>query len=184
MKPRSLCFVFAGSKGVELVRAYPEVLSKKEVSQIITKCIPYSAKGGEFEEIKVDNSYIACYVFTMDIYLKEKLCALAIVFDSPDYKTSTVRDFFVESLADLYDKKLLDFENIANILPDLYKKLLTYFYKFEVSSTVSIEINVPEKKTEELEKDDVETIVEDVWDDEMDDEEEDDEDIVEIQFED
>ncbi len=169
MKPRSLCFVFAGSKGVELVRAYPEVFSKKEANRLITKCIPYSAKGGEFEQINVDNSHIACYVFTMDVYLKEKLCALAIVFDSPDYKKDVIKDFFVETLADLYDQKLLDFENLANLLPDIYKKLLTYFYRFEVSSTVSIEINVPEKKKGPV-KDDVEIIVEDVWDGDRDDE--------------
>ena len=183
MKPRSLCFVFAGTKGIELVRAYPEVLSKKEINQLITKCIPYSAKGGEFELIQVNDNHIACYVFTMDVFLKEKLCALAIVFDSEDYKKEIVREFFVETLADLYDKKLLDFENIANILPDLYKKLLTYFYKFEVSSTVSIEINVPEKKKGPV-KDDVEIIVEDVWDGDMDDEVEEEEETVEVQFED
>ena len=183
MKPKSLCFVFAGSKGVELVRAYPEVLSKKDIKRLITKCIPYSAKGGEFEELQIDDSYIACYVFTMDVYLKEKLCALAIVFDSGDYKKDIVRDFFIETLADLHDKQLLDFENLANLLPDLYKKLLTYFYKFKVSSTVSIEINVPEKK-KKPQKDHVEFIVEDVWDGDMDDEVDKEEEIVEIQFED
>jgi hypothetical protein len=183
MKPRSLCFVFAGSKGVELVRAYPEILSKKEINRLITKCIPYSAKGGEFEELQVDDSHIACYVFTMDVYLKEKLCALAIVFDSDEYKKDIVREFFVETLADLHDKKQLDFENLANLLPDIYKKLLTHFYKFKVSSTVSIEINVPKKK-KKPQKDDVEVIVEDVWDGDMDDEVEEEEELVEIQFED
>jgi hypothetical protein len=98
-------------------------------------------------------------------------------------KKEIVREFFVETLADLYDKKLLDFENIANILPNLYKKLLTYFYKFEVSSTVSIEINVPEKKKGPV-KDDVEIIVVDVWDEDMDDEVEEEEETVEVQFED
>lgn len=182
MKPRSLCFVFAGSKGVELVRAYPEVLAKKEIKRLITKCIPYSAKGGEFEEIQVDDSHIACYVFTMDVYLKEKLCALAIVFNSAEYKKDIVRDFFIETLADLYDKKILDFENLANQLPNLYKKLLTYFYKFEVSSTVSIEIDVLEKSKGPV-KDDVEIIVEDVWNGDMDDEVEEDE-AIDVQFED
>ncbi len=91
-------------------------------------------------------------------------------------------EFFVENLADLHDKKLLDFENIANLLPNLYKKLLTYFYKFEVSSRVSIEIDVPEISKGPV-KDDVEIIVEDVWDGDMDDEIEEDE-VIEVQFED
>ena len=60
--------------------------------------------------------------------------------------------------------------------------VLTYFYKFEVSSSVYIEINVPEKEKKKNEIDDVESIVEDVWNGDMDDGDE--EETIEVQFED
>lgn len=166
LKLRSLCFTYAGKKGVEIIRSYPEILSRKEIRKIKKQCIPRTSKGGEFFTFVFDNYIVASYVFTIPISKKEKLASFTAVYEEEEIHQDIVNDFFQQILGKLKTNDLLDFENIANALPDIYKEMRTGHFDFKVKTSVLIEIedtSKNKKKNEANDENSIEDFNEDIW---------------------
>lgn len=188
MKPQCLCFVYTSSKGIDLVRCYPEpdILKKREINKVIKKSIPYTAEGGEFVTYNYKDFTIVSYVFTLNVFLQKRLAAFVVFIKEEEYNAEEIKNHFDEVLIKLENENWLDFENIANNLPDIYRDLIhSKFIEFKVNSSVSIEIDLPKKEKPKNKVDDSEVLDGDLWaEDEVDEIEKDDTDYIDIIIED
>ena len=147
MKPVSLCLVEMGKKGLELVRAYPEVLPEEVLNQIVVKSMPFSARDGDFTSNNVENSVFSGYVFSIPSSQgRANIAALVAVFSNMKYDSEAIKKVFSFTITELKKNDLVAIDTVAKILPSLYKGLIEENLRISISSTISIEFDFKGKK--------------------------------------
>ncbi|NHJ84504.1 MAG: hypothetical protein FK734_03530 [Asgard group archaeon] len=166
MKPMSLCLIHMGSKGLELVKAYPEVLPQTIINEIIVKSMPLGAKDGDFTSnvISEDNAF-SSYVFTIPENIgRDNIGSLVAVFDNTNYNTNDVRKLFSVLISELRDNSAVNTKILAEILPTIYKSFGDKSVKIKISSVVTVEIDFAEDEKHLDSKDKIaKSLSDDMW---------------------
>ncbi|MBN1329494.1 MAG: hypothetical protein JXA54_08470 [Candidatus Heimdallarchaeota archaeon] len=146
MKPTSLCFVQMGNKGLELVKAFPEVLPQSIIDEIVVKSMPLGAKEGDFTSnvISEDNAF-SSYVFSIPSNNgRDNIGSLVAVFDNTNYNANDVRRLFSILISELRNNNAVNSNILAEILPTVFKSFGNKNVKIKISSIVTVEIDFME----------------------------------------
>ncbi|NPE07156.1 MAG: hypothetical protein GNW80_02645 [Asgard group archaeon] len=163
MKPVSLCLVQMGDKGLELVKAHPNVLPKQVLNEITYKSMPMGAKPGEFSSATVGDLYYSSYVFSLPREdSRDNIAAIIAVFNNMKYNIEGIRKVFSFIIKELDTNKLLKTDIVEEIMPNLYKGFDSGHIKIKISSIATIDIDFAEKEEPE-EKDCTNDLEDDLW---------------------
>ncbi len=165
MRPISLCLVTMGKKGLEMVKAYPEVLPPEMLLEIPIKSMPLGAKEGDFISTTLSsNSALSGYVFKIPRKSeRDNIASLVAVFDQTDYNASIVRKVFTATIEELKKNNSISVETIEKILPYLYSGIDKGHIKIKISSVVTIEMNIAEEKEEDSKKKAAKSLADEMW---------------------
>ncbi|MEA2071047.1 MAG: hypothetical protein U9O98_07125 [Asgard group archaeon] len=162
-KPVSLCLVQMGKKGLELVRAYPEVIPEQELNNIVLKSMPMGSTDGDFTSSTVGSSAISGYIFSVPSEERTNIASLIAVFDSMNYNQATIKKLFTLTIQELRKNDNVSTETLANILPSIYDGLLKGKLKIKISSMKTFSLEISNSDEEEVERDHFDEFGEDVW---------------------
>jgi len=163
MKPVSLCLVQMGDKGLELVKAHPNVLPKEVLNELTYKSMPMGAKPGEFSSAVVGDLYYSSYIFSLPRKdSRDNIAAIIAVFNNMKYNIEGIRKVFSFIIKELESSKLLKTEIVEEIMPNLYKGFESGHIKIKISSIATIDIDFVDKKESE-EKDVTNDLEDDLW---------------------
>ncbi|MFW9925020.1 MAG: hypothetical protein ACFFDW_17230 [Candidatus Thorarchaeota archaeon] len=163
MKPQCLCLVNMGPLGLNLVRAYPDILPEEEIRKISIKSMPLGAKEGDFTTNTVDNSVISGYIFSIPSETeRDNIGSLVAVFNSMDYKPKVINQIFAFTITELKKHNLVSTDSISQILPSLYEGIVKGELKIKVSSVVTLEMSFGEDNTDNK-KDKFQSFGDDIW---------------------
>lgn len=165
MKPLSLCLVQMGKTGLELVKAYPDVLPENTINEIVMKSMPLSSKEGDFSSSTVDRCIFESYIFSVPGEDRNNIASLVAVFEGSDYKRDDIRKFFSFTVTELKKNQIADTEMITKILPHLYEGLIKKKVKIKISSVVTLEFDFASEEPSEKDpgKDFAEAMQDDLW---------------------
>ena len=164
MKPISLCLVQMGQKGLELVSAHPNVLPEDMVNQIVIKSMPMSAKDGDFSSATVDNAVFSGYVFSVPSEVgRDNIATLIAVYNDMKYDSEVIRKVFSFTVDELKKKNLADIQTITKILPNIYTGLVEGQLKIKISSVVTLEFDIKEKKENDKDLEALNGFGKDLW---------------------
>ena len=163
MKLTSLCLIQMGLNGLELVKAFPAVLTKKEMNKIIFQSIPFGANDGDFFTRTINKRVICGYVFSVHKIEKQRsnIATITAVFDSMDFQPIFIKNVFSLIIQELKNNNILSINLIEEILPKIYDGLIKKSFKIKVNSDVTLEFDFPQN--EETTKKPFQNFSEDVW---------------------
>ena len=164
MKPISLCLVQMGQKGLELVKAYPDVLPEETLNQIVLKSMPMGAKEGDFTSSTAGDTVFSGYIFSIPSKVgRSNIASLVAVYNDMKYDSETIRKVFSYTVTELHQKKLDDVETITKIMPNLYKGITEGQLKIKISSVVTLEFNFQEEKAKDKNGEAINGFTKDFW---------------------
>ncbi|NHJ46668.1 MAG: hypothetical protein FK733_02660 [Asgard group archaeon] len=164
MKPVSLCLVQMGSKGLELVKAYPNVLPESVIDQIVIKSMPFNAKNGDFSSSTLDNTVFSGFVFSVPSQVgRDNIASLVAVYNDMKYDTETIRKVFSFTISELKKYNVADIETVSKILPNLYNGLAEGQLKIKISSIVTLEFDFKQKEEKDSDEDSINSFGKDLW---------------------
>ncbi|NHJ49991.1 MAG: hypothetical protein FK733_19520 [Asgard group archaeon] len=162
MRPKSLCFLFLGSKGLEHIRSYPEVFNKKTEMKIGLAGFPPEPEANIFTTNMMQELYVCSYMFTIPVETDLKYALLVATYEKALDNPESIHEFFVNFVSNYTKDQKLTFQDIANDLPDIYSKIRQTYLRTKVTGSVTIEISTSGNKKVE-EKDAVSEVVNDIW---------------------
>ncbi len=161
MKPVSLCLVQMGEKGLELVKAHPNVLPKEILSELTYKSMPMGAKPGEFSSAVIGDLFYSSYIFSIPREdNRDNIAAIIAVYNNMKYNIEGIRKVFSFIVKELETKSLLKTDIVEEILPNLYKGFDSGHIKIKISSIATIDIDFAEEPEE---KDITNDLEDDLW---------------------
>jgi len=164
MKPVSLCLVQMGQKGLELVKAYPDVLPESTINQIVIKSMPMGAKEGDFTSSTVDDTVFSGFIFALPSEVgRANIASLVAVYNNMKYDSETIKKVFSFTVTELKKKNLVDVETLTKILPNLYNGLVEGQLKIKISSIVTLEFNFKEEKAANKDDEAINGFGKDLW---------------------
>jgi hypothetical protein len=141
-----------GQKGLELVKAYPEVLPDEILNQIVIKSMPMGAKEGDFSSSTVEDAIFSGYTFSIPSKSgRDNIASLVAVYDTMKYDSESIRKVFSFTITELKKNNLMDVDTVTKIMPNLYNGLVEGHFKVKISSVVTLEFDM--KSKEEKDKD-------------------------------
>ena len=163
MKPISLCLVHMGSKGLELVNAYPKVLPMNVLNEIVTKSMPMGAKEGDFTSNTIGNSAFSGYIFKLPSETgRSNIASLIAVFNDLKYDSNVIKKVFTFTVTELKKNNMIDTETIVKIMPNLFAGLVEGHLKVKVSSVVTLEFDV-RKESKDKDEEALNSFGQDFW---------------------
>ncbi|MFW9923331.1 MAG: hypothetical protein ACFFDW_08615 [Candidatus Thorarchaeota archaeon] len=164
MKPISLCLVQMGQKGLELVKAYPDVLPEHLVNQIVIKSMPMSAKEGDFTSSTADDTVFSGYIFSVPSQTgRDNIASLVAVYNDMKYDSEILRKVFNFTITELKKKNLADIDTVQKILPNLYSGLEEGQFKIKISSVVTLEFDIKGKDEKDKDQEALNGFGKDLW---------------------
>lgn len=164
MKPLSLCLVQMGQKGLELVKAHPDVLPLNVINEIVIKSMPMSAKDGDFTSSTVADTVFSGYVFSVPSDTgRDNIASLVAVFNDMKYNSEIIQKIFSFTVSELKKNNLADINTITKILPNLYTGLADGQLKVKISSIVTLEFDIKDKKDNDLDQEAIDGFGKDLW---------------------
>ncbi|HUT80739.1 MAG TPA: hypothetical protein VMZ29_05995 [Candidatus Bathyarchaeia archaeon] len=164
MKPISLCLVQMGQKGLELVKAYPDVLPENTLNQIIIKSMPMGAQEGDFSSSTANDTVFSGYIFKVPSEVeRSNIASLVAVYNDMKYDSESIRKVFAFTISELKKKDLVDIETLSRILPNLYTGLVEGQLKIKISSIVTLEFNFNEGKDANKDDEALNEFGKDLW---------------------
>ncbi len=160
MIPVSLILIHMGKSGLELVSAYPESLSKKELNKIVFKCMPLGAEDRDFITLTVEKRIISTFIFIIPKKPRNNIAALTAVFASADYKPQFLENLFSYTIDELKNKNLLTIDLISKILPKLYDGIVNRKYKIKINAEMTLIYHLNQREDE---KNSFDSFGDDVW---------------------
>lgn len=153
-----------GTKGLELVKAYPKTLPEEIYNKLIIKCMPLGAKDGEFTTTQVDDYFYSGYVFTIPSTIaRSNIASLAAVFDQSIKNPHRIKSVFAYTINQLKRNNLVNVDTLTGILPNLYKGINDGFLKIKISSVVTLEFDFGEKEKEDPVDKKIRDLRNDMW---------------------
>ena len=144
MKPMSLCLINMGSRGLELVKAYPDVIPADAMNQLVYKTIPMGSHPGDFASTTFNDLNLTSFIFRIPTTdARDNLASLVAVFNTTDYDAQSIKKVFSWVTTELEKKELLSADTLKNILPKLYKGFSKGTFKIEITSTSTISFDFP-----------------------------------------
>ena len=117
VKPVSLCLVQMGSKGLELVKAYPNVLPEEILNQIVIKSMPFNAKNGDFASSTVGDTVFSGYIFSVPSENeRDNIASLVAVYNNMNYDSNSIRKVFAFTITELKKNNVADIETLSKII--------------------------------------------------------------------
>jgi len=143
MKPISLCLIQMGDKGLECVRAFPDVIPNEILNEIVIKSMPMGAKEGDFtSSIIAGNNAFSGYVFCIPRSNdRNNIASLVAIYENIKYDVNNVRNLFSLIITEMKKYEVISTDILTQILPTLYKSFESETIKIKISSVVTIEIN-------------------------------------------
>lgn len=164
MKPMSLCLINMGSRGLELVKSFPDVIPGDSVNQLVYKTIPMGSKPGDFASTTFNDLHLTSYIFRIPSEEhRDNLASLVAVFNTTNYDTNSIKKVFSWVVTELEKKELLDEATLQNILPKLYKGFNKGTFKIEITSTATITFNF-QKESKDKNGAAIDNLADDLWD--------------------
>ncbi|NHJ48714.1 MAG: hypothetical protein FK733_13095 [Asgard group archaeon] len=143
MKPISLCLIQMGDKGLELVRAFPDVVPSHTLTEIITKSMPMGAKDGDFTSNVIgEKNAFSGYVFAIPSTIgRSNIASICAIFDNSSYDVNSVRKIFSLIINEMKKYDVIKTDILYKILPTLFKSFESDKITIKISSVVTIEID-------------------------------------------
>ena len=164
MKPISLCLVQMGQKGLELVKSHPDVLPTNVLNQIVIKSMPMSAKDGDFTSSTVGDTVFSGYIFSVPSTVgRDNIASLVAVFNNMKYNSEIIQKVFSFTIDELKKNNLADIGTITKILPNLYTGLADGQLRVKISSVVTLEFDIKEKKEDDKDIEAIDGFGKDLW---------------------
>jgi len=144
----SVCLVQMGKSGLELIKAYPDVLPQPLKNEITIKSMPLGAKAGDFTSNVMNNgSAISGYVFIIPSQTeRNNIASLVAVFDNSDYNIQSVRKLFSIIISELQNNDAISLKLLQQILPSIYNAFGSKTIKIKISSVTTIEVKIEDDK--------------------------------------
>ncbi|HUT80270.1 MAG TPA: hypothetical protein VMZ29_03630 [Candidatus Bathyarchaeia archaeon] len=161
MKPKCLCLIYVGPKGLEKIRSYPEILKKKIENKIILASFPSDPTQNNFNTTMIENYFITSYLFSISDEEKSNYFLFVAAYDKILEDPDSIRDFFVKIIDDHKIRKTLSIKQLANSMPEIYQRLGDSYIKTKVDGRVTIEISTSSRNKKKKEKKD--KFDEDLW---------------------
>jgi hypothetical protein len=152
-----------GKKGLELVRAYPEVLPENELNNIVLKSMPMGSHDGDFTTTTVGDSVISGYIFSVPGDERTNIASLIAVYGSMDYELNVVKKVFTFTVNELRKTNAIDTNTLAEILPKLYSGLVKGKIQINISSVTSLNLEITTGDADEKQEDSMDDFGDDVW---------------------
>jgi hypothetical protein len=163
LRPISVCLVQMGNKGLELVKAFPNVLPKALLDEIVYKSMPLAANEGDFTTNNVDHYAFSSYIFTIPGESRLNLASLVAIYESLNYDHTKILKIFSFMIRELKKRKMKKIDSIKPLLPSLLKGFESSSFKFKLNSdTLNFEWE-DDKEVIEKNEDFLKSFREDVW---------------------
>lgn len=164
MKPLSLCLINMGSKGLELVKAFPDVIPADSMNQLMYKTIPMGSNPGDFASTTFNDLNLTSYIFRIPTAdQRDNLASLVAVFNTTDYDSQSIKKVFSWITMELEKKDLLTATTLENLLPKLYKGFSKKQFKIEITSTSSISFEFSQQSKDKNGAA-IDNLADDLWD--------------------
>ncbi|MBN1329753.1 MAG: hypothetical protein JXA54_09795 [Candidatus Heimdallarchaeota archaeon] len=162
-KPISLCLIQMGKTGLELVRAYPEVIPAQELNQIVIKSMPLGAKEGDFITTSVGDSVISGYIFSVPGETRNNIVSLTVVYNSMDFNQQMIKKVFSTTITELKKNNVISTELFSSMLPKMFDGLVTGRLKLKISSVVTLDLEVDHNISNKEAKNKFDDFNSDIW---------------------
>lgn len=162
-KPVSLCLVQMGKYGLELVRAYPEIIPKSELNQIVIKSMPLGANDGDFITTTVGESVISGYIFSVPGEERNNIVSLIAVYNSMNFNQQMIKKVFSTTITELKNYNVASTELFTNILPKIYDGLVSGRLKIKISSVITLDIETESNSSKQAAKTKFDEFSDDIW---------------------
>jgi len=164
MKPISLCLVQMGKTGLELVKAYPNVLPEDILNQIVIKSMPFNAKEGDFTSSTVGDAVFSGYIFSIPSPGdRDNIASLVAVYNNMNYDNKAIRKVFAFTISELKKNNVADIDTLMKILPNLYTGLVEGRLKIRISSVVTIEFDLQYEDEKDKDMESLNGFGRDLW---------------------
>jgi hypothetical protein len=151
-----------GTKGLELVKVFPEGISSRDLNKIALKSMPLAAQEGDYLASNFQSKYFFSYIFSVPGKNRNNIASLVAVYDKSTFNQDQVRQVFAYVVTELKSSKLNDLKTLQTIVPNIYKGLLQKKMKIKISSVATLEFDFSEEKAKE-EKEVLDDLVKDMW---------------------
>ncbi len=163
MKPMSLCLINMGTKGLELIKSFPDVIPADSMNQLVYKTIPIGSNPGDFAQTTFNDLNLTSYIFRIPSASdRDNLASLVAIFSSADYDSKTIKQVFSWVVTELENKALLNTQTLQNILPKLFKGFSKGQFKIEITSTSTISFNF-KKDEKDRNGNAIDSLADDLW---------------------
>ena len=164
MKPLSLCLINMGTRGLELVKTFPDVIPADSMNQLVYKTIPMGSNPGDFASTTFNNLNLTSYIFRIpSADQRDNLASLVAVFDNTNYDSNAIKQVFSWVITELEKKDLLSTGTLQEVLPKLYKGFNKGTFKIEITSTSTITFDFP-RESKDKNDNAIDKLSDDLWD--------------------
>jgi hypothetical protein len=126
---------------------------------------PHEPQANHFTTNMFKKLFVCSYIFTIPVETDVKYAMFVAAYDEVLNKPEYIHDFFTRLVSDYTDNQKLTFKDLANELPDIYRKIRQTYIRTKVDGKVTIEIstNAEPKIIEKNEEDDITEVINDIW---------------------
>ncbi|MHA1199564.1 MAG: hypothetical protein ACTSQF_09585 [Candidatus Heimdallarchaeaceae archaeon] len=164
MKPLSLCLINMGTRGLELVKSFPDVIPSDSMNQLVYKTIPMGSNPGDFASTTFNDLNLTSFIFRIPTAdQRDNLASLVAVFNTSNYDANSIKQVFSWVVTELEKKDLLATSTLEEILPKLYKGFNKGQFKIEITSTSTISFDFP-KQGNDKNGNAIDALSDDLWD--------------------
>jgi hypothetical protein len=152
-------------KGLEITKAYPDVLNQEIKNEIALKSMPLGAKGEDFTTVTLsDKKVFSGLIFRVPhLMTRDNIASLIAVFDSMNYNAGILQERFTELVESLKEHNVISVEKVNNLLEELFEGILAGKCELTIKRGKSIKLDFTEIEAKFAKKDKLKKFTSDVW---------------------
>lgn len=153
-----------GSKGLEIVKIHPNILSEEILNEIALKSMPMGAKEYDFITVTLaDMKVFSALIFTVPLQLgRDNIVSLIAVFKSINYNAEIIQKNFVKIITGIKENLDISIEVVSKLLYDIFEGIKREKFKLNLPSNITIDLDFSGLSLKSK-KDKVKNLTSDVW---------------------
>ncbi len=153
-----------GTKGLEVVKVHPNILSEKTLNEIALKSMPLGAKENDFITVTLaDKKVFSALIFTVPLQLgRDNIVSLIAVFESINYNAEIIQKNFVKIISNIKEIFDISIEVVSKLLHDIFEGIKREKFKLNLPSNITIDLDFSGLELKSK-KDKVKNLTSDVW---------------------
>ncbi|NHJ05986.1 MAG: hypothetical protein EAX90_14255 [Candidatus Heimdallarchaeota archaeon] len=153
-----------GTNGFDIIKVYPEVLSKNLLTEISIKSMPFGAKNGDFTTTTVArNNTISSYVFSSPSnQFRDNVASIIAIYSNMEYNPELIHQIFSLIINKIKETDKDIITTVSNNLENIFRGFSKDTIKIKLESNKNVELKLDRLLSSKTQKV-VKSFKDDIW---------------------